>query len=274
MILDPCLRQFGKILFSLAASGLVIFCPTSLADAHISARTVEITARHTHDASAFTQGLLYYNGFLYESTGLYGQSSLRRIAIKSGRIQAYRSLPDTLFGEGLARVGDRLFQLTWKAGVALVYSIDDLGLVDRRHYRGQGWGLTWDGEYLVMSDGSAILRFLDPDSFAVDRKITVTFRGQSVDNLNELEYICGAIWANIRYSDTIIRIDPTSGTVTGRLDASPVRQALPSPENAGVLNGIAWDRNNRRLFITGKNWPFVFQIRMPWPCEQPPKDVG
>lgn len=248
--------------------GWMACCPAVLASGHVPTYTAHVVARHAHDPSAFTQGLLYYQGHLYESTGLYGQSSVRRVAVASGQVLTRTALPNDLFGEGLARVGKRLFQLTWKKGVALVYSLPNLRLIGQRYYHGQGWGLTWNGRQLIMSDGSATLRFVDPDNFAVKRRLHVTYKGRPVDKLNELEYFCGAIWANIRYSDTIVRIDPVSGVVVATLDATPLRLALPEPDEAGVLNGIAWDQQKQRLFVTGKNWSVLFEIRSPWACDQ------
>lgn len=224
-------------------------------------------ARYRHDPQAFTQGLLYFDGMLYESTGLYGKSSLRRVLVDSGHITHRVDLPQRLFGEGLARVGQRLYQLTWKAGVALVYALPDLRLLGRRHYPGQGWGLTWDGRHLIMSDGSATLRYLNPEDFSVDHRVRVTYRDAPVARLNELEYFCGALWANIRYADVIVRIDPDTGGVTAVLDAAPLRQALPEPASAGVLNGMAWNPQRQRLLVTGKNWPAMFALSLPWACK-------
>lgn len=258
------MRMTVIVLLCCLAAGPITAC----AQDDVPAYTAKILAQHPHDPNAFTQGLLYFSGYLYESTGLHGQSSLRRVDAASGRVLARTTVPADFFGEGLARVGERLFQLTWKAGVAFVYALPDMKRIGRRHYRGQGWGLAWDGHHLIMSDGSATLRFLDPDSFAVERRLQVTQHGQSLSKINELEYFCGALWANIRYSDTIVRIDPRSGAVTATLDARPLRRALPTSAQAGVLNGIAWDEQHRRLFLTGKNWPLLFQVRLPWRCDR------
>lgn len=220
-----------------------------------------VVARLPHDATAFTQGLLYYRGYLYESTGLHGRSSLRRVAVDSGHVVQQIPLARHYFGEGLARVGKRLYQLTWKAGVAFVYALPDMRRIGRFHYAGQGWGLTANGSQLIMSDGSATLRFIDPATFDVVRRLRVTRNGHPVDNLNELEYIHGEIWANVRYRDYIVRIDAHTGRVVGVIRAGHLRARLP--DSAGVLNGIAWDGANQRLFITGKNWPVLLRIRMP-----------
>src|SRR5699024_6803249 len=163
-------------------------------------RPADVVASYPHDANAFTQGLLYLDGQLYESTGLHGASSLRRVRLVDGMVLAQHRLPTRLFGEGLARVGQRLYQLTWKAGVVRVYALPDLRPLGRHSYAGQGWGLAWDGEHLIMSDGSATLRFVTPDPFTVSHELTVTYRGTPVSRLNELAYFCGAIWANIRFA--------------------------------------------------------------------------
>lgn len=240
---------------SLACTGSALAASDS-----VSVTPAQVVARYPHDARAFTQGLLYYAGALYESTGLYGQSSLRRVTINDGVIQLQSRLPKRYFGEGLARVGAQLIQLTWKAGIAFVYDLSTFKHIKTLHYRGEGWGLTWDGRHLIMSDGSDRLRFLAADTFHVQRRLHVTHAGHAVNNINELEYINGEIWANVRYSDDIIRIDPNSGTVIGIVTTSHLRRQLSA---AGVLNGIAWDADNQRLFITGKNWPALFQIRLP-----------
>lgn len=255
--------RYVALFISFLAAGAACGAPVST-PARYAALVVD---RYPHDAQAFTQGLLYFQGTLYESTGLHGQSMLRRVRLDNGRVEARVALPDRLFGEGLARVGQRLYQLTWKAGVALVYSLPDLRLMGHRNYSGQGWGLTWDGRHLIMSDGSATLRFINPDDFSVDRTLTVTNDQRPMARLNELEYFCDAIWANVRYADVILRIDPGNGAVTAVLDAAPLRQALPEPANAGVLNGIAWNPDRQRLLVTGKNWPLLFAVALPWACK-------
>ncbi|HLQ86621.1 MAG TPA: glutaminyl-peptide cyclotransferase [Salinisphaeraceae bacterium] len=223
--------------------------------------TAVVVARYPHDAGAFTQGLLFYHGHLYESTGLHGHSSLRRVALATGEILAQTDLEQRYFGEGLARVGNQLLQLTWKAGVAFVYDLPDGELARIMRYSGEGWGLTFDGRHLIMSDGSATLRFIDPATFATQHRLTVTHNGKRVSRLNELEYINGEIWANVWHADDIIRIEPASGRVTGIVSAAHLRAELPA--SAGALNGIAWDAVGKRLFITGKNWPTLYQIRLP-----------
>lgn len=256
------LQRIGAGTLAIAVLCWLAPVPASAAHDGIVACRAQVVARYPHDAAAFTQGLLYYDGYLYESTGLFGRSSVRRVGLASGRVWARNRLRRRYFGEGLARVGQRLVQLTWKAGVAFVYALPGLERIDVIRYPGQGWGLTWNGSHLIMSDGSAVLRFVEPHSFRVQRRLKVTRAGVGpVDSINELEYIRGRIWANVRHRDKIIRIDPDTGRVTGVIAAGHLRKRLP--ETAGVLNGIAWDAAGQRLFITGKNWPAVFQIRVP-----------
>ncbi len=222
----------------------------------------EVIGRYPHDTRAFTQGLLFHDGELYESTGLYGHSTVRRVDPVRGDVQARRQLADELFGEGLALVGDTLIQLTWREGVALVYDRQTLEPLARMAYAGEGWGLAYDGRWLVMSDGSAELRFVDPDDLAEHRRLTVTDRGRPVTRLNELEVIEGEIWANILGSDRIARIDPLSGEVNSWLDLRALRKRMGSWWRARDLNGIAYDAQTARIFITGKNWPEVYVLRL------------
>jgi glutamine cyclotransferase len=224
-----------------------------------------ITARWPHDTQAFTEGLVVDGRVLFESTGEYGHSRLRRIDWRSGRILAERTLP-TQFGEGLTRLGDKLYQLTWKAGTGYIYDADSLASRGRFSYAGEGWGLTNDGHQLIMSDGTSVLRWLATSDFHVVRRLQVKDDGTAVDQLNELEYIDGTIWANIWHSDQIVVIDPATGHVIARLDAHSLRQTLYDSgyqDDAGTLNGIAYDPVAKRLILTGKNWPLIFEVALP-----------
>lgn len=223
----------------------------------------QIVTSYPHDSRAFTQGLLIADGELFESTGQYGQSGVRRIDLETGRVEQSTALPVRYFGEGLALVGQRLYQLTWKSGVVFVYDRQSLDRVGRLDYSGQGWGLTYDGRDLIMSDGSATLKRIDPTDFSVLGRIEVTEDGRPIERLNELEYIDGEIWANIWFSGRIVRIDPDSGRVIASLDASALKQALPPGGSPNVLNGIAWDAANHRLYLTGKYWSRLFEVRLP-----------
>ncbi|MES1950560.1 glutamine cyclotransferase [Salinisphaera sp. S4-8] len=248
--------------FSLVAAALLLL--GSCACAEQPTPLAQITGELPHDDSAFTQGLLYYDGALFETTGKRGHSRLRRVDPTSGEITRQIQLPQRYFGEGLARVGNRLFWLTWQAQQAFVFDIDTFERVGKRTYEGEGWGLTYDGAHLIMSDGSASLRVLDPADFSVVRRIAVHDGDHAIDKLNELEYIDGEIWANIWYSDRIARIDPQTGAVRAWLDARNLRTALGDRgANANVLNGIAWDGEHRRIYLTGKYWPTLFSVAAP-----------
>lgn len=222
----------------------------------------EVLARFPHDTSAYTQGLLYHDGVLYESTGRYGVSELRRVELESGRVLQRVRLPDDRFGEGLALLDGRLFQLTWESGVGYVYDVETLALVDSFTYTGEGWGLTTDGESLIMSDGSDTIRFLDPQTFETVRTVAIRDNGAPLKDINELEYIGGVLYANIYRTDWIVRIDPETGNV---LNWTNMRGLLSTRERTpytDVLNGIAYDAENDRLFVTGKLWPTLFHVRL------------
>jgi len=221
--------------------------------------TVRVVHRYPHDVDAFTQGLLWHEGELYESTGLRGESSLRRVALETGEVLERRSVDSRLFAEGLARVDDELFQLTWEAGQVHVWDIGGFQHRRRYEYDGEGWGLCHDGEHLVMSDGSERLTFRQPDSFRVDHVVRVRDDDGFVENLNELECVDGVIWANVWQTDRIVRIDPGSGRVTASVDASGL---LDLSERIGtdVLNGIAWIPEREHFVITGKLWPWLFEV--------------
>jgi glutaminyl-peptide cyclotransferase len=214
-----------------------------------------------HDPDAFVQGLLWHDGGFFESTGRYGRSTLRRVEWPSGRVLRRVDLPPDVFGEGLARVGDRLVQLTWRSGRSFVYDVATLRLLREFRYEGEGWGLTYDGASLILSDGTSVLTYLDPQRFTPTRKLEVTWNGRPLQRLNELEFIDGAIWANVWYTNFVVQISPASGRVTSYLDLTGLRGAEPGPEEA-VLNGIAYDSANRRLWVTGKLWPRLFEIRI------------
>lgn len=218
-----------------------------------------------HDRNAFTQGLEFHNGYLYESTGLNGQSSLRKVELRTGRVLQIHRLPQEYFAEGITLFGNRIYQLTWQNGVCFVYNLNNFRQETQFRYYGEGWGLTNDGKYLIMSDGSETITFRDPETFAEVRKITVRAQGKPVKNLNELEYIDGEIWANIWYSDMIARIDPQTGIVKAWVDM----EGLPVPNRGSeeVLNGIAYDRQNKRIFVTGKNWSKLFEIELVEPSK-------
>jgi len=218
-----------------------------------------VVKAYPHDASAFTQGLIYRDGFLYESTGLNGRSTIRKVKLETGEVVQQRSVDRAHFAEGLAEWDGQLIQLTWQSNIAFVYDLANLEPRGTLRYRGEGWGLTRDREGLILSDGSEQLRFLDAKTFRETRRVRVTDRGAPVRDLNELEYIRGEIYANIWHSDRIARISPQSGRVTGWIDLRGLMSSYRLDAEA-VLNGIAYDPANDRLFVTGKLWPRLFEI--------------
>lgn len=244
------------LLVTAVLAGACVGEPAAAAVAELVPRVV---AEHPHDPGAFTQGLLWHDGRLYESTGGYGTSTLRRVELDSGSVEQRIDLPDELFAEGLERVGDRLVQLTWREGVARVYDLATFELEKELDYLGEGWGLCFDSIELVRSDGTSRLSFHDPESFAQLRSTQVTLRGQPLGYLNELECVDGSIYANVWLTDSLVRIDPATGEVRARIDASAL---LPNRQGsgAGVLNGIAYRPDTGTFLLTGKNWPKVFEV--------------
>jgi glutamine cyclotransferase len=230
--------------------------PASAAD------TYRVIHTYPHDQQAFTQGLIYADGHLYESTGLNGHSSLRMEDLESGRILQLQDVPAQYFAEGLTQWGSTLIQLTWQGQTALVYDRFSFHLLRTIHYAGEGWGLTQDGKSLILSDGSATLRFLDPQTFREVRRVTVKDRGVPVTELNELEFVRGQIYANIWHSDRIARISPATGKVLGWIDLSGLLPESQRSSPEAVLNGIAYDAEHDRLFVTGKLWPKLFEIKI------------
>lgn len=224
--------------------------------------TYEVVNTYPHDPQAFTQGLIYHDGYLYESTGLYGESTLRKVALETGEVLQQVDLPPNYFGEGLTLWEDQLLQLTWREGTGFIYNLKDFSQLGRFTYMTEGWGLTHDGTRLIMSDGSASLYFLDPGDFQVIGSVVVTYQGQAIQHLNELEYINGMVYANIWLTDDIVRIDPATGEVIGWIALSGILPDDLRTPTTDVLNGIAYDPAGDRLFVTGKNWPHLFEIRL------------
>ena len=254
-------KTFGLILcvgiLLLAEGGRV---PT--ATSAVPVFTVSIINVYPHDRNAFTQGLVFENGVLYEGTGLRGRSTLRRANLETGEILQIRKLPDHLFGEGITVFGERIIQLTWQAGIGFVYDRATFELLGEFRYPTQGWGITHDGECLIVSDGTSTLRFLDPATFEGIGSIEVRDRDGPVPRLNELEYVKGEIYANVWQTDRIARIAPNTGAVVGWIDLTGILKPEDRIESVDVPNGIAYDAGNDRLFVTGKLWPRLFEIEL------------
>ena len=243
---------------------LLTLYPASLtiASAAQATDTYQVVHVYPHDEQAFTQGLIYLDGHLYESTGLQGHSSLRTEDLDTGRLLQFVDVSNKYFAEGLTNWGSTLIQLTWQSHVALVYDRATFHLLRTLPYPGEGWGLTQDGTHLILSDGSPTLRFLDPETFHQVRSITVKDRGVPVKELNELEFVHGEIYANVWHSDRIARIAPATGKVLGWIDLEGLLPASEHSSAEAVLNGIAWDSAHDRLFVTGKLWPKIFEIKV------------
>ena len=259
----------ARILFLAFLAALVCTAPTLAAQADpdlfdsasIPIYSYKIMQTYHHDPSAFTQGLVYDDGVFYEGTGEYGQSTLRRVCLENGSVLQQTKLANSLFGEGVAVWKDRLIQLTWQSGLGLVYGKENLTEVGHFSYRTEGWGLTSDGRQLIMSDGTETLHFLDPETYRERGQIPVKYNGTPVVGLNELEYINGLIYANLWPTNWIAIILPETGDVVGAVDLGGI---LPKRDARGVdvLNGIAYDPEGGRLFVTGKLWPKLFQIEL------------
>ena len=227
--------------------------------------TYEVVHSYPHDRTAFTEGLFYLDGFLYESTGIEGASSVRKVRLETGEVVQRHDLPSAYFGEGIIHWKDRLIQLTYKTEVGFVYNLSTFETERRFEYPGEGWAMTQDGKNIFMSDGTAQIRIWDPETLQELRRITVTDQGQPVPNVNELEWVKGEIYANIWETDRIARIDPATGRVVGWIDLAGLlnpNERIAGPEGTDVLNGIAYDAKGNRLFVTGKRWPKLFEIRL------------
>jgi glutamine cyclotransferase len=241
---------------------LAVFAAAAAASLAFAAGTYRVIHTYPHDPNAYTQGLLWQDGHLYESTGLNGHSSLRMDDLATGRVLQSAVVPSQYFAEGLASWGSTLIQLTWQSHIAFVYDRFSFRLLRTFHYDGEGWGLTDDPHNLILSDGTATLRFLDPATFREVRRITVKDRGIPVTQLNELEFIHGQIYANVWHTDRIARIAPATGQVIGWIDLAGLLPPGSVSDPEAVLNGIAYDAAHDRLFVTGKLWPSLFEIKI------------
>jgi len=241
---------------------LLLFLPRQEAASGPPVYGYKIVNIYPHDSSAFTQGLIFENGYLYEGTGLYGKSTLRKVELKTGKVLKSLPLSPDYFGEGLTSWKGDLIQLTWREGKGFVYERESFRLLREFSYPTEGWGITHDDTRLIMSDGSASLYFLDPKTFAQLRRIEVRDRGKPLSGLNELEYMKGKIYANIWSTERIAIISPETGRVEGWIDLTGLSGSMGHSQKIDVLNGIAYDRDNDRLFVTGKLWPRLFEIKL------------
>jgi glutamine cyclotransferase len=247
------------------SGALIVLCACLLgaAEPPVPAWRCRVVHVYPHDPAAFTQGLVYEDGYLFEGTGLNGRSSIRKVELQTGKVVQERRIPDQYFGEGIAIWQNRLVELTWRSELGFVYDRYSFEPRQSFHYTGEGWGLTHDGKRLIMSDGSSTLRFLDPQSFQETARINVTDKKIPVSNLNELEYVRGEIYANVWQTDKIVRISPETGKVTGWIDAAGLlSEADRRASQPDVLNGIAYDAQRKRLFLTGKLWPKLFEVEL------------
>lgn len=224
--------------------------------------TYKIVHTFPHDQEAFTQGLLFEDGALYEGTGLNGQSALRKVNLNTGAVMKSYKLPYEFFGEGITTYRGKIIQLTWQSHIGFVYDRDSFRLLRTFYYSTEGWGITNDGKYLIMSDGTANLYFLNPETFQEIRRVNVYDNTGSVTKLNELEYVKGEIFANVWLSDMIAKIDPKTGRITGWIDLKGLSPVKNDDKSTKTLNGIAYDAKNDRLLVTGKMWPYIFEIRL------------
>jgi glutamine cyclotransferase len=240
----------------------VVLLPALAACQSAPVHSYRVVATYPHDRSAYTQGLQFVDGVLYEGTGLNGRSTIRVVDLATGKVSRMQPISDMYFGEGITVLNGRLFQLTWQHGLGFVYDPKTFQQKSTFRYPGEGWGLTTDGKQLIMSDGSAQLRFLNPDTQAEIRRVQVRDGYSPVMQLNELEFIDGEVWANVYTTHRVVRIDPASGRVKSWVDFTGL---LPPSDYAGgaeVLNGIAYDAKGKRIFVTGKLWPKLFQVQV------------
>lgn len=257
--IDSTMRMSGRFLALFA----LLFSAALLQAAEVVSYGYRVVNVYPHDDNAFTQGLIYRDGELLESTGQYGSSSIRRVSLTTGAVLGKRALPDRYFGEGIVDWENRLISVTWHAGEGFVFDLDNFEQLATFKYVGEGWGLTRNDTHIIMSDGTDRLRFLDPHDFSEQASLRVSLRGRPLRNINELEWIEGSIFANVWQTNWIIRIDPESGAVTGLVNLSGLLpDADRKPGHTDVLNGIAYDAEEKRIFVTGKNWPRLFEIAL------------
>lgn len=223
----------------------------------------EVVQSFPHDPRAFTEGLLFHDGYLYESTGEPGRSSIRKVDLETGKVLQKVDIPPPTFGEGIVVWNKQILSLTWRDQTGYRWTLKDFRKIGSFHYPGEGWALTSDGSDILMSDGSPQIRVIDPATFKEKRRITVTYNGHPIRQVNELEYVDGQILANIWQTNLIARIDPASGKIVGFIDLTGLTEQVRPTSTDDVPNGIAWDAKGHRLFVTGKDWPTLFEIKLP-----------
>ncbi|HCU21632.1 MAG TPA: glutamine cyclotransferase [Candidatus Atribacteria bacterium] len=253
---------FSLPIFSVSAHGLVqnqewLFKQLSK-NQSLTEYTYQVIATYPHDSQAFTQGLIFHEGFLYESTGLYGDSSLRKIDLMTGDVLLEKKIDEIHFAEGLTLFNNLLIQLTWKSHLGFLYEKDSFEYIGSFEFPYEGWGITHDKQNLIISDGSDTLRFLDPNNFLITKEVQVHLNGLMINQLNELEFINGKIYANVWHTDLILIVDPDDGQVIGWINLTGLEEQSDLSKN--VLNGIAFDQTNNRFFVTGKHWPHLYEI--------------
>ncbi len=236
-----------------------VFLKSNIAPKKYSYRVIKT---FNHDPKAYTQGLFFHNGFLYEGTGQNGSSSLRKVELETGKVIQSNNLEQDYFGEGITLFGDKIYQLTWTSGIGFVYDAETFKRLHTFNYTTQGWGLTTNGNELVMSDGSNTLYFMEPNDFSEVKKVEVFDNYGPQKMLNELEYINGKIWANVYTTNRVVIIDPQSGAVVSEIDFTGILKNSDKTGNEDVLNGIAYDPTSKRIFVTGKNWPKLYQVEI------------
>lgn len=257
------LRASGRLGVRLILIGWLSALALPAAAQTIPIEPAKVIATFPHDTGAFTEGLLWHDGALYEATGESGRSSIRKVDLRTGKVLQKVVIPAPTFGEGIVVWKDQILSLTWKQHVGWRWDLKTFRKLGEFHYPGEGWSLTSDGTHILMSDGSDAIRVLDPTTMAELRRITVTADGKPLDNINELEWVDGEILANIWMTNVIARIDPKTGHVTGWIDLSALTAKVDPKDSNAVPNGIAWDARGQRLFVTGKDWPTLFQIALP-----------
>lgn len=241
---------------------LLVGAAIQKAPAQIPVQGVAIKASFPHDTQAYTQGLFFADGQLYESTGQFGQSTVRRVRLSDGKVLQSAAIPADQFGEGSTAWGKQIISLTWQHGIGYRWDRASLRQLGTFRYQGEGWGLTQDGRNLILSDGTATLRFFDPTTFKEQRRISVTAARRPVTQLNELEYVRGEVWANVWQTSRIARIDPATGAVKGWIDLGAIDRLHPRADRDNVPNGIAYEPRSKRLFVTGKRWPKLYEITL------------